>query len=55
MRRVSWGVLADGAVGAGDAVVLIEERGSVTEAMVKGLRRSFSHGLVRGEEGGRPR
>lgn len=55
MSRVSWGFLAEGAVGAGDAVVVREERGSEMEAMVKGFRRSFSHGLIRGEEGGRPR
>ena len=55
MRSVSWGVLAEGAVGAGVAVVVREARGSEMEAMVKGFRRSFSHGLVRREEGGRPR
>lgn len=37
-----------------DAVVEMEEVGVVMEAMVKGLRRSFSHGLRR-VLGGRPR
>lgn len=46
IRRVRVGGSALGVVGSGEVV---EE-----EAIVKGLRRSFSQGLVR-DEGGRPR
>ena len=53
MRRVSWAVLAEGVVGL--VVVDVESSGSETEAMVKGLRRSFSQGFLRREVAGRAR
>lgn len=58
IRRVRVGGLALGVGGFGEAVVeMVEVEAMVEveeEAMVKGLRRSFSQGLVR-EVGGRLR
>ena len=54
MRRVRCGVLAVAVVGVVEAVVERVGDWEETEAMVKGLRRSFSHGLRR-VLGGRPR
>lgn len=49
IRRARVGGLAAGVVGSVEMVLRVEE-----EAMVKGLRRSFSQGRV-GEVGGRLR